>query len=134
VLSAINADGVGGTLSRDVRVDELASVRARLGYTVLPNLLAYGTAGLGWGHTEVGMTATEVRRNVAVDSVTVTSSASQFGWAAGAGLEYKLWGNFIARAEYLHYDLGKSTYNFLGTPFNASTTVDVARGGLSYKF
>ncbi len=54
-----------------------------------------------------------------------------FGWVAGAGLEYKVWGNLIVRAEYLHYDFGKLTY---GDGRNAKSTIDVARGGLSYKF
>jgi opacity protein-like surface antigen len=133
VFSHVNSDGFGATVSREAKVDALASARARLGYVVLPNLLAYGTAGLGWGHSEVGLTASEVRRNTVVDSVSVTSDVNHFGWTAGAGLEYKVWGNFIARAEYLHYDLGKNTYNLIA-PLNASTTVDVARGGLSYKF
>jgi outer membrane immunogenic protein len=107
------------------KTDELASARARLGYTVLPNLLAYGTVGGGWGHTTL-------------DSGFPfgASSHSQFGWVAGAGLEYKVWGNFIARAEYLHYDFGKETFNFPGLANvpSASETVDIVRGGLSYKF
>jgi opacity protein-like surface antigen len=128
-------DGVDDTLttSRSLKVDRLASARARLGYTVLPSLLAYGTAGLGWGHETVGVTETLVdadRRATTVSTASASASASQLGWVAGAGLEYKLWGGFIARAEYLHYDLGKSTFNGA----NASTTVNVGRGGLSYKF
>jgi opacity protein-like surface antigen len=57
------------------KTDELASARARLGYVVIPTLLAYGTAGAGWGHSEI--TASGV---------------------AGAGLEYKLFGPLIAPA------------------------------------
>jgi outer membrane immunogenic protein len=104
--------------TQSFKIDELASTRGRLGYTVLPSLLAYGTAGLGWG-----------RSSLTVDGA--SSGADKFGWVAGAGLEYKVWGNFIARAEYLHYDLGKVTY---GDGFSGKSAVDVARGGLSYKF
>jgi outer membrane immunogenic protein len=100
------------------KIDELASARGRLGYTVLPSLLAYGTAGLGWSHS-----------SLTVDGA--SSSADKFGVVGGAGLEYKVWGNFIARAEYLHYDFGKATY---GTGFTGKSAVDVARGGLSYNF
>jgi opacity protein-like surface antigen len=100
------------------KFDELATARARLGYTVLPNLLAYGTAGPGWGHSEV----TDTTR-----FGTASNGATDFGWTAGAGLEYKVWGNFIARAEYLHYDFAKDSNN-------AKTTVDTVRGGVSYKF
>jgi outer membrane immunogenic protein len=104
------------------KTDELATARARVGYLVLPNLLAYGTAGAAWGHSE------ETKTTVA----TITTDANdQFGWAAGAGLEYKIWDHFIARAEYLHYDFGKTTTTDFG---NFRESIDVVRGGLSYKF
>jgi outer membrane immunogenic protein len=103
------------------KTDELATARARLGYLVLPALLAYGTAGAAWGHTELTATRTAV----------TTNDTDQFGWAAGAGLEYKIWDHFIARAEYLHYDFAKtSTPNF----GNFRESIDAVRGGLSYKF
>jgi outer membrane immunogenic protein len=95
----------------------LASARTRLGYIMSPGLLAYGTAGAAFGHT-----ITNVEGSSPFD-------ASRFGWVAGAGLEYKLWGNFVARAEYLHYDFDKTVADFTLTE-----TIDVVRGGLSYKF
>jgi outer membrane immunogenic protein len=89
---------------------------------VLPNLLAYGTAGAAWGHTEVRQTT----------AAALTANAiSQFGWVAGAGLEYKVWGPLVARAEYLHYDFGKTSLPAFG-PLRES--IDSVRGGLSYKF
>ncbi len=58
---------------------------------------------------------------------------NQFGWIAGAGVEYKLHGNWMARAEYLHYDFDKTGNAFdFTSPF--SQTLNVVRGGLSYKF
>jgi outer membrane immunogenic protein len=106
-----------------VKFDLLATARARLGYAVLPNLLAYGTGGAAWGHSEM----------TAQSQTVVSADADNFGWVAGAGLEYHLWHGFIARAEYLHYDFAKTTYSFT-VPVNASTAIDVVRGGLSYKF
>jgi outer membrane immunogenic protein len=101
------------------KTSALASARARLGYTLWPNLLAYGTAGAAWAHTNISEGSS-------------VSAVNQFGWVAGAGLEYKFNGNnWIARAEYLHYDFDKTDTNF-GVPF--SQTIDVVRGGLSYKF
>jgi outer membrane immunogenic protein len=112
-------------VTRTVKFDELATARARLGYTVWPDLLAYGTAGAAWGHSS---------STLAIGPVAFEGTASNFGWVAGAGLEYKVWGNFIARAEYLHYDFEKAGYaNAIAVP-NAATTVDTVRGGLSYKF
>jgi opacity protein-like surface antigen len=115
---------------QSVKFDELASARARLGYAVLPNLLAYGTAGLGWGHSEVDVSYPYYYG-------TTSGHANNFGWVAGAGLEYKVWGDFIARAEYLHYDFAKTTYSSVLFGYygvNAATTIDVVRAGLSYKF
>ncbi len=102
-----------------VKTDELASIRGRAGYIVAPNVLAYATGGAGWGHTKIS------------SGVTPDEDISQWGWVAGAGLEYKFWGNFIARAEYLHYGFDNgSTANWSDIRHD----IDVARGGVSYKF
>lgn len=118
------------TLGVADKFDELATARARLGYAVLPNLLAYGTGGAAWGHSTVTGSF-----NTPNGSLSADANADNFGWTAGAGVEYKLWGNFIARGEYLHYDFAKTAYSFpiLFSP-NGATSLDVVRGGLSYKF
>jgi outer membrane immunogenic protein len=103
------------------KTDELATARARLGYLVLPSLLAYGTGGAAWGHTAL----TSMNAGLPANGV------DQFGWAAGAGVEYKIWDHFIARAEYLHYDFSKTTTPSYG---NFKESLDTVRGGLSYKF
>jgi outer membrane immunogenic protein len=112
------------------KFDELATARARLGYAVLPNVLAYGTGGAAWGHSALTGSV-----NAPAGSLSADANANNFGWTGGGGLEYKLWGNFIARAEYLHYDFAKTAYSFpiLFSP-NAATSLDVVRGGLSFKF
>jgi outer membrane immunogenic protein len=115
------------------KTDTLGSVRGRFGYTVLPSLLAYGTVGAGWGHTTLDLTPAGASFFTGPGS----SSITQFGWVAGAGLEYKFYGNWIARAEYLHYDFGSQNFGFvvpLPPQVSASETVDLVRGGLSYKF
>lgn len=127
---AVAADCTPVSLSRTIKFDELATARARLGYVVLPNLLAYGTAGAAWGHSTLTGTLT-----IGPNSASVDANSDNFGWVAGAGLEYKFWGNLIARGEYLHYDFAKTAYSFpvIFSP-NAGSTIDVVRGGLSYKF
>ena len=67
-----------------------------------------------------------------------------FGWVAGAGGELRLGAsNWIARAEYLHYDFGTvvdtTAVTITGGPGSFAEkggrqTIDVVRGGLSYKF
>ena len=115
-------------LSRQFKIDELATTRARLGYVILPSLLAYGTAGAAWGHSSADFSG---------GPVFASTNANLFGWAAGAGLEYKLMEHLLLRAEYLHYDFAKAGYdraNIVPRTVEAATQVDAARGGLSYKF
>jgi opacity protein-like surface antigen len=140
--------------NRDFKIDELASARGRLGYLIFPNLLLFGTAGIGWGHSRETTTETDTfpAPGAAAGAPffrTQTSDLNEFGWVAGAGLEWKFWNNWLLRGEWLHYDFGKTNHFGLvgpavipGTPAAASTffpdnvrtTVDVARAALSYKF
>ena len=131
----------------------LGSARARVGYLILPDLLFYGTGGLAF--TRFTQSTTETLSETAPPGSCCSSSETfsnstpswRFGWAAGVGGEYRLWGsNWLARVEYLHYDFGNSgsfssTQTFEGVSSNngggftsGHLTVDVVRGGLSYKF
>jgi outer membrane immunogenic protein len=133
------------------KIDQLASARARLGLLITPDLLLYGTGGAAWAHTKV--TSTDDDRcspdTCDVDTIIDRSSTNHFGWVAGAGGEWRLFGgsNWSLRAEYLHYDFGSTTHTFthinlfngngtvnLGGGVNGTLTADVVRGGLSYKF
>lgn len=120
------------SIDSGMKFDALATARARLGYLVLPNLLAYGTGGLAWGHSTLSLSATNVP---GIGTGSIDANANNFGWAAGAGLEYKLWEHVLVRAEYLHYDFAATAYSFplLISP-NASSKIDAVRGGVSYKF
>jgi outer membrane immunogenic protein len=113
----------GGRINVHSKIDALGSARARVGYLLTPNLLAYGTAGLGWGRSEV---------NIADFFI---AKPNLFGWVAGGGLEYKLAQHVRVRGEYLHFDFGSTGYAF--QPFltvNAKTTDDVVRGALIWSF
>jgi outer membrane immunogenic protein len=117
--------------TREVKIDELASARGRLGYLIFPNWLLYGTAGIGWGHTR--FTVTEPTGISASDFV------NEFGWVVGAGLEWKFAPNWLLRGEWLHYDFGRTTISDVTPTFgdsniNIRTTIDVGRAALSYKF
>ena len=126
--------GVGclpASTSQKLKFDELATARARLGYALLPDLLAYGTAGLAWGHSTLHFKS--VSNDILIFDT--DSFADHFGWAAGAGLEYHLGHGWLVRGEYLHYDFAKNTYVFpVGGGGDARSTIDTVRGGLSYKF
>lgn len=125
VVAGLEVDFDGADIKKTVltveqKTNELASARARVGYLFVPSLLAYGTAGAGWGHTELSAPRA------------LSDEVDQFGWVAGVGLEYKLLDHVLLRAEYLHYDFAKTEAQSVGD--NIKETVDVVRGGLSYKF
>jgi opacity protein-like surface antigen len=112
----------GGPIS--LKTKELASLRARLGYLVTSDLLAYGTGGAGW-------TSTDINANGG------TGNISKWGGVAGGGIEYKFYGHWIARAEYLHYFVNGSTtlVDIFNQPWAVNVnSIDVVRAGLSYKF
>ena len=69
------------SLSDADNVDWLASARGRVGYLILPNLLLYGTAGLG----------------------IVNDRDTDTGFAYGVGVEGRLNSTTSARLEYLAY-------------------------------
>jgi outer membrane immunogenic protein len=111
---------------------------------VWDNLLAYGTGGLALGHFQSSFAQT-VSFSPGYDTVYTAGGGAEFGWVAGAGLEYKLLDHLLLRAEYLHYDFGAINHLLASTSaanpqaayFDgtfARTTVDAVRGGVSYKF
>jgi outer membrane immunogenic protein len=134
------------SVTNQVKVDELASARGRLGYLIFPNWLLYGTAGIGWGHVRQ---TNEISTNFEPSTLTTLSDTSQFGWVAGAGLEYKLAQNWLLRGEWLHYDFGRQSgadnnaflqinaFSLTNTSIDSSnsrTTVDTVRAAISFKF
>ncbi len=127
-----------GELTQHTKIDELASARGRLGYLILPNLLLFGTGGIAWGHLEQTITETTTLPTF----LSTLSDTDQFGWVAGAGLEWKFAGNWLLRGEWLHYDFGRQNSSPLFDVFtqtgvdisNSRTTVDVGRAALSFKF
>lgn len=110
-------------------LDWFGTVRARLGFLVMPNLLLYGTGGLAYGETtangNVLFTANHpAGTGVAVGAFTFicstagispttcysgSGSSVSVGWAAGAGAEYKLTNNLSLKVEYLHVALAGQT-------------------------
>jgi outer membrane immunogenic protein len=149
---SVNASDNSTTVTRtlDTKLDRLATVRARLGILIVPDLLIYGTAGAAWGHTKVSNTEDWDFGDDHHHTFLSRSSTNHFGWVAGVGGEWRLTGNLFLRAEYLHYDFGNTTHAFnvketdlthcsppcVVNPANvdAKLTADVVRGGLSLKF
>jgi len=133
----------GGSFS-EVRGSWDASLRARAGYLVAPQWLAYATGGVAFQHLEAIATCPADPNNVcnpATGTQSFTSSSNRVGWTVGAGLETKLTQNWLARVEYRYSDFG--SFSFVALPISAttfganatlSTVTHMATLGLAYKF
>ena len=128
------------TYNQDQKVNWLATVRGRLGWTPGDHtFLLYATGGLAVG----GVKASNSLPYASVIPLiwAGNASATKTGWTLGGGVEARLTGNWTAKLEYLYYDLGHLTV--IGTPspaYTYSSTTDFAfhgnivRAGLNYKF
>jgi len=112
--------------------DWFGSARARLGYS-LDRFMPYVTGGVA---------IADYKHDV-VSAVRPGASWSDtyVGWTAGAGLEYAITDNIIARIEYRYSDYGKQSFPFtpvLGAQGYYAHSVDLktndVRVGISYKF
>lgn len=111
-------DTVGvGNASIASQLDYLASVRARVGYLLTPDVLAFVGGGAGFGHGQITTTG-------------VNLSAVHFGPVAGGGLEYMISRNFTVRAEVDKYWLGGASYTIVPGTVNPT----VARVAVNLKF
>jgi outer membrane immunogenic protein len=127
-----------------------ASVRARVGYLISPDLLAYAAGGIAWQSVQVSATCQHSLPDplcaVMADTpfATATNNSILTGWTIGAGLEYRIYGNWLLRGEYRYSDFGTRTGEVLnlGLPGGAPTILThdlkvnthVATGGLGFKF
>jgi outer membrane immunogenic protein len=102
----------------------LSTVRGRAGYA-FGGVLPYITGGLAMG---------DIR---AATPGFAGASSSNAGWTVGGGIEFALPGNWSAKAEYLHVDLGSFNCgaNCNGLPTdNVSMHDNVVRAGVNYRF
>lgn len=141
---------VGGGLSSNFRdnSDFLGTFRGRIGYA-FGQFLVYGTGGLAFGETDIH----EYFANAVGGPTTFFGRRNRIdtGYAYGGGFEYALPANSFLnffhssavtfKAEYLHYDLGRSTITVAGLPTSrgsytsrVTNDTDVARVGINYKF
>lgn len=103
----------------------LSTVRGRVGYA-FGGVLPYITGGLAAG---------DIR---ASSPGFAGANADRTGWTAGGGIEFALpGGNWTAKAEYLHVDLGHFNcgVNCDGLPTdNVSMHDNLVRAGVNYRF
>jgi outer membrane immunogenic protein len=113
--------------------DWLSTFRVRLGYA-FDRVLLYGTAGGAAGDVKAALTIPGFG--------TGSTSSTEFGWSAGAGLEYAISENVTIRAEYLFVDLSKGSFSCSAALCGPGAAVSVpvsfdtslVRAGVDYKF
>jgi outer membrane immunogenic protein len=101
----------------------LSTVRGRLGYS-FDRVMPYVTGGLAIG--DISATTPGL----------AGASTTNTGYALGGGIEIALPGNWSAKAEYLHVDLGQLNCNInCGLPTdNVSMHDNIVRAGVNYRF
>ena len=129
-LSA-NSVGFCGAPGCTVDLQWLGTARGRAGYLITSNTLLYVTGGLAVASVHAHQDL------VPVQNYSYTNTKA--GWTIGAGVEAHVWGNWTAKIEYLHVDIGASGYQptVVGAPQTIQTDYvrdDIVRLGLNYKF
>jgi outer membrane immunogenic protein len=105
----------------------LGSLRGRVGYASNA-FLVYGTGGLGFGGVNVQTVQYPVP---GVNG----QQKTRVGWTLGAGAEMALSNHWTVKAEYMYYDLGKSTHQVdFGLLVDVKTRLHTGKIGLNYKF
>jgi outer membrane immunogenic protein len=141
------ASGLPNGFQRTVRneVNWFATARGRLGWAN-DNYLLYLTGGgalAGIGETDTVFFSAP---GLTVPPVVATFRTTRLGWTLGGGMEVRLAGNWTAKLEYLHIDLGNMTtdpllYTLPGdvaprafTTVTTSMRDEIVRVGVNYKF
>ena len=101
----------------------LGTFRGRVGYA-FDRIMPYVTGGLAVGDVEA--------RQNGFAGVSDTKA----GWTVGGGIEAAIAGNWTAKVEYLHVDLGGVNCGIgsCSLPTRVGFHSDIVRGGLNYRF
>jgi outer membrane immunogenic protein len=148
VLCFAGFPGPGADVS-SVRAKWDADVRGRLGYLITPDVLLYGTGGVAFQNfTNSATCQTSVpdplcNINPATTFSTATNSSTRTGWTVGAGVDARIFGNWMLRAEYRYSGFGTWNNALLlepagpvSTTVNTSLKINTQIGmiGIAYKF
>ncbi len=152
---AVGTETLTNTTTANANLEFLGTVRGRVGYLAMPNLLIYGTGGLAYGGVSFSATkyinefaSTGAQNWTGVGSTNYSNV--NVGYTGGGGVEWMFMPNWSAKAEYLYYDLGNvsaqlDTNKFglaagvVTQPFNSTTYTgrvngNIARLGVNYHF
>ena len=116
----------GGQYLGSVSSPWVATLRGRAGLAI-DRFLVYGTAG---------MAVTEASYKGAATGLFSNTISSYFaGMVMGAGVEYAITNNILARVEYRYTDFAKKNFSFSGVDAsNVDVSISALRVGASLKF
>jgi opacity protein-like surface antigen len=107
---------VDRSISMSTKIEELGSVRGKIGLAASPNWMIYGTGGLGWAHMTRTTTLTQTISAPGFDprsnSFSSSTGDTRLGYVVGGGIDWKLSPNVVLGALYLHYEFPKGTVAF----------------------
>jgi opacity protein-like surface antigen/outer membrane protease len=142
ITSGVNA-GTPFSAAQSQQLQSLGTIRGRVGFAPVDDMLLYATAGLAFGQTRVSS-------NLSFPTLGSTFAGSHsdvtVGFAAGGGLEYALGPQWSVGAEFLYYDLADSHVvglpNFIAPAGSGAPETDsnfafrgyTLRLGLNYEF
>ena len=140
--SSINGTAYGCTVTvcatGNTNLNDFGTVRGRVGY-VSNNFLLYGTGGWAWSEAGTNRTINCVGATCAAGGagtasalvgMVASSSGTEGGWAAGAGIEYGFLPNWTVRAQYLHLEFDNVGRSFAYAGFPTAFRSTVASDGV----
>jgi iron complex outermembrane receptor protein len=126
-------------ITLDHKLAWFATLRGRLGTTIVPGWLIYMTGGVAIAEMTINGTISDPVGNAV--NTAFSNNFTRVGWTIGAGVEAQLLGNWTGKLEYLHIDFGSiATYPVVApvatlTPaFNTRISDNIFRAGVNYKF
>jgi len=135
--------GTAYTLDESMSTDWLITLRGRLGFTVTPALMLYGTVGVALTDFKFSSSYSDNAIDSTFPGGTGSSSVSNVltGWTIGGGGEWLLNDRWSIKGEYLYVDFGSTnvpvpltnTETYKQTMWiDADLSAQVARVGINY--
>jgi outer membrane immunogenic protein len=144
----VNGNQLGGVdFSAGSEIEWFGTIRARLGYA-WDRVFLYGTGGAAYGKVKSHGDITIFNGMGDSDSLSASTSDTQWGWTVGAGLEYAITDHWTFKTEYLYVDLGSQNlfdaqdegflpnedYLVVGAKMDVETKFHTIKAGINYKW
>lgn len=115
----------------EMKIQDIATLRARAGFIFNDDTLFYATGGAAWIKANFGGEVGAIPDREWIDDTQWVS-----GWTVGGGIEHAFTENFHARLEYLYLDMENKEFDLdVGTvDLDFDGGVHLIRAGVTYNF